>query len=207
MLGRTKDQIRSTEQVNAAMAACKTLKLDALIIVGGIDYATFYGSLWIFQHKLARAHKHTYILTCALTFEGVTSNTDAAQLAETFTEAKCQTKVCMSWGSSLYLIHCYLIWMNNLTFFQVFLQYSNINLCILFSILSSHCGRFILSDCPFLQVVGVPVTLNGDLKNQFVETNVGFDTICKVLVQLCQSFERNSFEDHICFFTLCRIYI
>jgi 6-phosphofructokinase len=29
-------------------------------------------------------------------------------------------------------------------------------------------------------VVGVPVTLNGDLKNQFVETNVGFDTICKV---------------------------
>ena len=31
-----------------------------------------------------------------------------------------------------------------------------------------------------MQVVGVPVTLNGDLKNQFVETNVGFDTICKV---------------------------
>lgn len=30
------------------------------------------------------------------------------------------------------------------------------------------------------QVVGVPVTTNGDLKNQFVETNVGFDTICKV---------------------------
>lgn len=34
-----------------------------------------------------------------------------------------------------------------------------------------------------LQVVGVPVTLNGDPKNQFVETNVGFDTICKVFVQ------------------------
>lgn len=33
-----------------------------------------------------------------------------------------------------------------------------------------------------LQVVGVPVTLNGDLKNQYVETNVGFDTICKVLI-------------------------
>lgn len=30
------------------------------------------------------------------------------------------------------------------------------------------------------QVVGVPVTINGDLKNQFVEANVGFDTICKV---------------------------
>lgn len=34
-----------------------------------------------------------------------------------------------------------------------------------------------------LQVVGVPVTMNGDLKNQFVEANVGFDTVCKVLVK------------------------
>ncbi|KAM0910959.1 hypothetical protein ACQ4PT_013830 [Festuca glaucescens] len=90
MLGRTKDQIRTTEQVNGAMASCQALKLDALIIIGG-----------------------------------VTSNTDAAQLAETFAEAKCATKV-----------------------------------------------------------VGVPVTLNGDLKNQFVETTVGFDTICKVNSQL-----------------------
>ncbi|CAI9270278.1 unnamed protein product [Lactuca saligna] len=90
LLGRTKDQIRTTEQVNSAMAACNALKLDGLIIVGG-----------------------------------VTSNTDAAQLAETFAEAKCSTKV-----------------------------------------------------------VGVPVTLNGDLKNQFVEANVGFDTICKVNSQL-----------------------
>ncbi|PSS31147.1 Pyrophosphate--fructose 6-phosphate 1-phosphotransferase subunit alpha like [Actinidia chinensis var. chinensis] len=90
LLGRTKDQIRTTEQVNAAMAACTALKLDGLVIIGG-----------------------------------VTSNTDAAQLAEIFAAAKCPTKV-----------------------------------------------------------VGVPVTLNGDLKNQFVETNVGFDTICKVNSQL-----------------------
>ncbi|XP_077236905.1 pyrophosphate--fructose 6-phosphate 1-phosphotransferase subunit alpha-like [Tasmannia lanceolata] len=90
MLGRTKDQIRTTEQVNAALDACRTLKLDGLVIIGG-----------------------------------VTSNTDAAQLAETFVEAKCQTKV-----------------------------------------------------------IGVPVTLYGDLKNQFVEANVGFDTICKVNSQL-----------------------
>ncbi|XP_074558332.1 pyrophosphate--fructose 6-phosphate 1-phosphotransferase subunit alpha-like [Curcuma longa] len=90
LLGRTKDQIRSTEQVNATILACKELKLDGLVIIGG-----------------------------------VTSNTDAAQLAETFAELKCPTKV-----------------------------------------------------------VGVPVTLNGDLKNQFVETNVGFDTICKVNSQL-----------------------
>uniref|UniRef100_A0A0D9WPV9 Pyrophosphate--fructose 6-phosphate 1-phosphotransferase subunit alpha n=1 Tax=Leersia perrieri TaxID=77586 RepID=A0A0D9WPV9_9ORYZ len=90
MLGRTRDQIRTTEQINAAMATCQALKLDALIIIGG-----------------------------------VTSNTDAAQLADTFAESKCLTKV-----------------------------------------------------------VGVPVTLNGDLKNQFVETTLGFDTICKVNSQL-----------------------
>uniref|UniRef100_A0A2P2MDT2 Uncharacterized protein MANES_18G001100 n=1 Tax=Rhizophora mucronata TaxID=61149 RepID=A0A2P2MDT2_RHIMU len=90
LLGRTKDQIRTTEQVNAALTSCKDLKLDGLVIIGG-----------------------------------VTSNTDAAQLAETFAEAKCPTKV-----------------------------------------------------------VGVPVTLNGDLKNHFLETTVGFDTICKVNSQL-----------------------
>lgn len=85
MLGRTRDQIRTTEQVKATIGTCQALKLDALVIIGG-----------------------------------VTSNTDAAQLAETFAQLKCPTKV-----------------------------------------------------------VGVPVTLNGDLKNQFVETTVGFDTICK----------------------------
>ncbi|KAG1326805.1 Pyrophosphate--fructose 6-phosphate 1-phosphotransferase subunit alpha [Cocos nucifera] len=90
LLGRTKDQIRTTEQVNAAMTTCRALKLHGLVIIGG-----------------------------------VTSNSDAAQLAETFAESKCPTKV-----------------------------------------------------------VGVPVTLNGDLKNQFVETNVGFDTVCRVNSQL-----------------------
>ena len=34
-----------------------------------------------------------------------------------------------------------------------------------------------------LQVIGVPVTIDGDLKNQFVETDVGFDTTCKVRVK------------------------
>jgi pyrophosphate--fructose-6-phosphate 1-phosphotransferase len=90
LLGRTQDQIRTTEQVNATLNACTALKLHALVIIGG-----------------------------------VTSNTDAAQLAETFAERECSTKV-----------------------------------------------------------VGIPVTLYGDLKNQFVETNVGFDTICKVNSQL-----------------------
>ncbi|KAI3735790.1 hypothetical protein L6452_15304 [Arctium lappa] len=56
LLGRTKDQIRTTEKVNVAMIACKDLKLDGLVIIGG-----------------------------------VISNTDVAQLAETFVEAKCST--------------------------------------------------------------------------------------------------------------------
>lgn len=33
-------------------------------------------------------------------------------------------------------------------------------------------------------VVGVPVTLEGDLKNEFVETDVGFDTVCKFSSQI-----------------------
>lgn len=87
-------------------------------------------------------------LTLFLT--GVTSNTDAAQLAETFAESKCATKV----GSAMLKIN---------------------------RILKIHCSFDTYANKWFgLQVVGVPVTLNGDLKNQFVETNVGFDTICKV---------------------------
>ncbi|GJR46836.1 reverse transcriptase domain-containing protein [Tanacetum coccineum] len=58
LLGRTKDQIRTTKQVNSAMAACKALNMDGLNIVGGVTF-----------------------------------NTNTAQLAETFAEAKCATKV------------------------------------------------------------------------------------------------------------------
>ncbi|CAL0327957.1 unnamed protein product [Lupinus luteus] len=85
LLGRTKDQIRTEEQANAALAASNNLKLDGLVIIGG-----------------------------------VTSNTDAAYLTETFVAAKSPTKV-----------------------------------------------------------VAFPVTLNGDLRNSFLKTNVGFDTVSK----------------------------
>ncbi|KAK1355469.1 Pyrophosphate-fructose-6-phosphate-phosphotransferase alpha1 [Heracleum sosnowskyi] len=88
LLGRTKDKIRTTEQVNAALAACKAQKLDNLFDIGGL-----------------------------------TSNT----------EAKCPKRY--------------------------------------------FCVYYIL-------VVGVPVILNGDLKNQFVEANIGFDTIFKVDSQI-----------------------
>lgn len=35
MLGRTKDQIRTTKQVHAALNTCQTLDLDGLLIIGG----------------------------------------------------------------------------------------------------------------------------------------------------------------------------
>jgi hypothetical protein len=38
MLGRTKDQIRSLQQVNDAKHTCEALKLDALVIIGGKLY-------------------------------------------------------------------------------------------------------------------------------------------------------------------------
>lgn len=43
MLGRTKDQIRTTEQVNAALKACTDLKLDGLVIIGGTKFSSFSG--------------------------------------------------------------------------------------------------------------------------------------------------------------------
>jgi pyrophosphate--fructose-6-phosphate 1-phosphotransferase len=58
MLGRTRDQIRSLQQVNDAKISCEALKLDALVIIGGCG-----------------------------------SNTDAAQLAETFAASLSHTKV------------------------------------------------------------------------------------------------------------------
>jgi diphosphate-dependent phosphofructokinase len=35
LIGRSVDQIRTTEQVNATIATCTDLKLDGLVIIGG----------------------------------------------------------------------------------------------------------------------------------------------------------------------------
>lgn len=113
----------------------------------------------------------------------MTSNTDAAQLAETFAVAKCPTKVFLladldfchfvhidaKEGLFLNLYIWDFSYIHN-NYFKIFINWFNFNL------------QFINYGSWILQVVGVPVTLNGDLKNQFVETNVGFDTICKVFV-------------------------
>jgi hypothetical protein len=79
----------------------------------------------------------------------VTSNSDAAQLAETFATHNCKTKLWSHYSQ---------------TSSDPYLAIRN---------------KFSEST-QILQVIGVPVTLSGDLKNQFVETTVGFDTVCKV---------------------------
>lgn len=90
MLGRSKDEIASVEQVKAAKETCESLKLDAIVLVGGPETATH-----------------------------------AAHLAESFAASHTQTKV-----------------------------------------------------------LTVPATIDGDIRNQFVESSVGFDTACKVYSQL-----------------------
>ncbi len=51
LLGRTKDQIRSLQQVNDAKAACQALKLDGLVLVGGkLVLSTFESDFW--EHHL-----------------------------------------------------------------------------------------------------------------------------------------------------------
>ena len=87
------------------------------------------------------------ILLYVSLFEGVTSNTDAAYLAEKFSQSKCPTKV---------------------------------DKFVIGAICTFNSGILPFKFYKNSQVVGVPVTLNGDLKNQFVEANVGFDTVCKV---------------------------
>jgi diphosphate-dependent phosphofructokinase len=55
MLGRTKDQIRTTEQVNGAMASCQALKLDALVIIGGmLCFLIYLLRFWYSVHLLIK---------------------------------------------------------------------------------------------------------------------------------------------------------
>lgn len=42
-----------------------------------------------------------------------------------------------------------------------------------------------------VQVIGVPKTIDGDLKNQWIETSFGFDTACKVYSEVIGNIERD----------------
>lgn len=43
-----------------------------------------------------------------------------------------------------------------------------------------------------VQVIGVPKTIDGDLKNEMIETSFGFDTACKVYSELIGNIERDA---------------
>lgn len=90
MIGRSVDQIRTSEQVNATIATCNDLKLDGLVIIGGSLF-TFCHNLILRGFRLS-IYLFIYIIHLLL-IEGATSNSDAAQLAETFAECNCSTKV------------------------------------------------------------------------------------------------------------------
>lgn len=60
---------------------------------------------------------------------------------------------------------------------------SNTNACVLAEYYQSiHAG---------VQVIGCPKTIDGDLKNEQIETSFGFDTACKVYSELIGNIERD----------------
>lgn len=61
---------------------------------------------------------------------------------------------------------------------------SNTNACILAEYyLQKGCG---------IQVIGIPKTIDGDLKNDQIETSFGFDTACKVYSELIGNIQRDA---------------
>lgn len=193
LLGRTKDQIRTTEQVNAAMITCQTLKLDGLVIIGGMSNKALTAPWFCHQYNESG---FSFVIV------GVTSNTDAAQLAETFATSNCSTKVTdmsivMHTPNLDFHLMCECLWVdwfyNLLGYLSIFYEkmFLHTNWCIYLVVIHS---LSMAKTQALGQVVGVPVTLNGDLKNQFVEANVGFDTICKVWNMLNLSSKYGSFS-------------
>ncbi len=61
---------------------------------------------------------------------------------------------------------------------------SNTNACVLAEYyLQKGCG---------IQVIGCPKTIDGDLKNEMIETSFGFDTACKVYSELIGNIQRDA---------------
>ena len=61
---------------------------------------------------------------------------------------------------------------------------SNTNACVLAEYyLQKKCG---------IQVIGCPKTIDGDLKNDMIETSFGFDTACKVYSEMIGNIERDA---------------
>ena len=61
---------------------------------------------------------------------------------------------------------------------------SNTNACVLAEYyLQKQCG---------IQVIGCPKTIDGDLKNDMIETSFGFDTACKTYAELIGNIQRDA---------------
>ena len=61
---------------------------------------------------------------------------------------------------------------------------SNTNACVL--------AEYFASKGSGIQVIGVPKTIDGDLKNEVVEASFGFDTACKVYSELIGNIQRDA---------------
>jgi len=61
---------------------------------------------------------------------------------------------------------------------------SNTNACVL--------AEYCLREQTGLQVIGCPKTIDGDLKNAWIETSFGFDTACKVYSELIGNIQRDA---------------
>jgi len=61
---------------------------------------------------------------------------------------------------------------------------SNTNACVL--------AEYYKSINAGVQVIGCPKTIDGDLKNDMIETSFGFDTACKVFCELIGNIERDA---------------
>lgn len=61
---------------------------------------------------------------------------------------------------------------------------SNTNACVL--------AEYFAAKKTGIQVIGVPKTIDGDLKNEVVETSFGFDTACKTYSELIGNIQRDA---------------
>jgi pyrophosphate--fructose-6-phosphate 1-phosphotransferase len=61
---------------------------------------------------------------------------------------------------------------------------SNTNACVL--------SEYFTEQKAGIQVIGCPKTIDGDLKNDFIETSFGFDTACKVYSELIGNIQRDA---------------
>ncbi len=52
-------------------------------------------------------------------------------------------------------------------------------------------GRYYAAINAGVQVIGCPKTIDGDLKNEQIETSFGFDTACKVYSELIGNIQRD----------------